>query len=440
MDVGHIYGGGSPTGVSMYENGALPASYNGSFFSCEPGKNTVFHYKPEPQGAAFKLEQSNLTTTNPDKKYAGSDFVGGGADMNDNKILFRPSDIVVGPDGALYISDWYDARVGGHSDRDDTCSGTIYRIAPKGFKPNVPQFDLKTVEGAITALKSPAVNTRFLGFTALKEMGEKALPALKAAPRATATHTVAARGIWLLPHLGSRRPGRSVSITPQASQPSVSVRLTAYRALRRAGCGYPPHTPKRLAAHSDPDAGVRRDVALSLRDLPAAKTKHIFAKLAPQVDITDKNAVEAIGLGAANQESEIWLAIKEAMKPGSTPRMVRAIRQTHLASLGPPLLSPISRPAQSTLRSLPSSVPSPSNPSPSSMTSPLPKPPSTSPAKASPKVTPPTGSSAMGTANGRNTTSRASSKSAAFTIHPRSSSRPSPHPKPIHPSSQSRKF
>lgn len=46
--------------------------------------------------------------------------------------MFRPSDVAVGPDGAIYVTDWFDARVGGHADWDDTTSGTIYRIAPKG--------------------------------------------------------------------------------------------------------------------------------------------------------------------------------------------------------------------------------------------------------------------------------------------------------------------
>jgi putative membrane-bound dehydrogenase-like protein len=310
MDVGHIYGGGSPTGVSMYENGALPESFIGSFFACEPGKNTIFHYQPEPQGAAFKLEQGNLTTTNPNKQYAGSDFVGGGADPNDTKILFRPSDICVGPDGALYFSDWYDARVGGHGDRDDSCSGTIYRIAPKGFQPSIPKFDLNTVDGALTALKSPAINTRFLGFNALKKQGEAALPALEKL-LGHPNRFVAARAIWILPHLGNQ--GVTACEKLLAHQ-DPQFRIAAYRAFRRAGQDILKYAAQ-MATDSDP--GVRRDVALSLRDLPASKTKHIFAKLAAQVDPNDKNAVEAIGLGAANQESQIWLAIKAAMKPGA---------------------------------------------------------------------------------------------------------------------------
>lgn len=310
MDAGHIYGGGSPTGVTMYENGALPDSYNGSFFACEPGKNTVFHYQPEPLGAAFKLEQRNLTTTNPDKKYAGSDFVGGGSDPNDTKILFRPSDVCVGPDGAIYISDWYDPRVGGHGDRDDSCSGTIYRIAPKGFKPSIPTFDLKTVDGAITALQSPAINTRYLGFAALKEHGEAALPALEKL-LGHSNKFVAARAVWLLPHLGTKGIAACEKLLEHKDP---QVRIAAYRAFRRADHDILKYAPKMAA---DFDSGVRRDVALSLRDLPASKTKSIFATLATQVDENDKNAVEAIGLGAANQENEIWLAIKEHMKPGA---------------------------------------------------------------------------------------------------------------------------
>ena len=55
---------------------------------------------------------------------------------------FRPVDIKVGPDGAIYVADWYDSRVGGHQTLDDTCTGAIYRIAPKGFKSVIPKIDV----------------------------------------------------------------------------------------------------------------------------------------------------------------------------------------------------------------------------------------------------------------------------------------------------------
>lgn len=45
---------------------------------------------------------------------------------------FRPSDIAIGTDGALYIADWYDPVVGGHQMQDTLGYGRIYRVTPKG--------------------------------------------------------------------------------------------------------------------------------------------------------------------------------------------------------------------------------------------------------------------------------------------------------------------
>jgi sugar lactone lactonase YvrE len=54
---------------------------------------------------------------------------------------FRPSDVTIGTDGAIYIADWYDAVVGGHQMKDEGGYGRIYRITPKGKKLTAPKFD-----------------------------------------------------------------------------------------------------------------------------------------------------------------------------------------------------------------------------------------------------------------------------------------------------------
>jgi putative membrane-bound dehydrogenase-like protein len=313
MDAGDIYGGGAPTGITFYENGALGGRFAGSLFSCEPTRNTIFGYQPAPKGATFTLDRTVFATTNPSKQFDGADFTGGARRVKGTRtnspLLFRPSDITVGPDGALYVADWFDARVGGHADLDDSCSGTIYRIAPKGFRPEIPAVDLTTMAGAVTALRSPAINTRHLGFKALKELGDEALPAVSRLLD-DPDKFIRARAVWLLPHLGTTGLARCRALLTAGDR---DLRLTAFRALRRGGHDVIPIATQLV---NDPDPGVRRDVALSLRDLPAGRTKDLFVALARQCDPTDKNAVEAIGLGAANQENEIWAAIREAMAPG----------------------------------------------------------------------------------------------------------------------------
>lgn len=169
---GDIYGGGAPTGCVFYEIGALGGKHESTLLVCESARNTVFGYKPNSSKTGGMPERFDFLTTNKEGKIIGTDFSGGNqtARADDTKTLFRPSDIAVGPDGALYISDWHDPRTGGHADMDDSVSGTIYRVAPKGFKSVVPKVELTTSEGIGQALFNPAVHVRALAQDAVFAM------------------------------------------------------------------------------------------------------------------------------------------------------------------------------------------------------------------------------------------------------------------------------
>lgn len=179
MDVGDVYGGGAPTGITFYENGALDPKWSGLLLSGEAALNTILGYQPTPMGGTFALKRFDFVTTNPDKQFEGSDFAGPPENASGiSPKHFRPSDVTIGPDGAIYFCDWFDPRVGASSHLDESFSGTIYRIAPPNFESIIPMIDLDTTEGQIAALRSPAINTRFLGFRRLRSQGAAAFPAV----------------------------------------------------------------------------------------------------------------------------------------------------------------------------------------------------------------------------------------------------------------------
>jgi putative membrane-bound dehydrogenase-like protein len=306
---GDVYGGGSPTGNVFYENGALGPSWEGTFLAADAGRNEIFSYQPKREGGGFRLDRKIFLTSNPKQQYAGSDFVMGTTGVTGAiHTLFRPSDIAVGPDGALYVSDWIDARVGGHQDLDQTISGAIYRIAPRGFVPKVPTFDPSTVEGLITALRSPAVNVRAIGFEGLKARGAAAVNAVAALLNDPNIY-MRSRAIHLLYQLGPE--GGQRAGTPE-SYTDPALRIAAYRAMRRAGLDVLP-TASRLAR--DADAGVRREVALSMRDQAGDAVLNILVDVARGFDGQDRSYLEALGAGATGKEAALYERLRR--EPGA---------------------------------------------------------------------------------------------------------------------------
>ena len=305
MPAGDVYGGGSPTGVAFYENGAMGEKWNGLLLACEAGKNVVFGYLPKPDGAGMKLERFDFLTSNKEKEWAGSDFLGG-KPTGILKTKFRPSDVCVGPDGAIYVADWFDPGVGGHATRDNGATGTIYRIAPKGFKSVVPKIDLSTVAGQIAALRNPSPNVRAGGFNRLKAAGDKVVDDV-AALLSDANPYVASRAVWLLAQLGDK--GVALARKELASADDTR-RLVAFRALRSAKLDVFALCES-LAKDKSP--AVRREVAIALRDFKTPAAIAVLVTIAQQFDGQDRAYLEAIGLAATDREAAVHAAIAKAM-------------------------------------------------------------------------------------------------------------------------------
>jgi putative heme-binding domain-containing protein len=270
--------------------------------SCETARNVVFGYFPKVDGAGYKLDRFDFFTSNPNRDFAGIDSQRGKTAPSELKTWFRPSDVAVGPDGAIYVADWFDPRTGGHSALDNSFAGAIYRITPKGKKLTTPKLDVTTTAGQIAALKSPAVNVRALGFNALKAQGAAAVPAV-AALLSDENPFVRARAIFLLAQLGAPGVAKVEGVLKSAD---AQERVAAFRALRRAGQPILARA-KTLATDSAPT--VRREVALALRDTPAAQAKDILLAVAKGYDGQDRAYLEAWGTGCTGKESEIYAAL-----------------------------------------------------------------------------------------------------------------------------------
>lgn len=296
-------GAGSPTGMVVYEGDALGKKYRGMLLSADAGRNAVFAYWPEPDGAGFKLERTNLVAT---KRAADEGYVWNDAGHErDLQRWFRPSDVAVGPDGAIYVADWYDPVVGGHQMHDRGAYGRIYRIAPKGKALRTPDIDLSTQQGQIEALLNPAPNVRSLGFARLKASGERVLDDVAG----LLTHSNSyyrARAVWLMAQLG---PNGFARVEDLLDDPDPALRVTAFRAIRRQAEDVLPYARK-LARDVSP--AVRREVAIALRDVPFEQAQNMLLDLARGFDGGDRWYLEAFGTASEGKEEQAYAMLLEA--------------------------------------------------------------------------------------------------------------------------------
>ncbi len=306
MPAGDNAGAGSPTGIVVNESEALGLKYRGMVLSADAGRNVIFGYHPQMQQSGYDLGKRLNFITSLQEDNVG--YVWNDSSHNAQSAKwFRPSDVTIGTDGAIYIADWYDPVVGGHQMQDTSGYGRIYRITPKEKILNRPKIIMSTTIGQIEALKSPAVNVRFVALEKLRSQGPSIIPQVKKLLEDKNPY-YQARAIWLLSTLGDQGVAEVKSLLEHKDE---NIRVVAFRSLRHVVEDILPYAER---MSSDPSSFVRREVILALGNLSSDKSKNILFQLIEGYDGDDRWYLEALGATMKGHESEIFPKILEKFK------------------------------------------------------------------------------------------------------------------------------
>jgi putative membrane-bound dehydrogenase-like protein len=278
-------GAGSPTGITNYEGDRLPERFQNQLLHCDPGPNSVRAYMLKDDGAGYSGKLESLLAGNRDK-------------------WFRPVDVCVAPDGSLMIADWYDPGVGGHR-MGDTSRGRIFRVSVDGDESSYifQKPDFSSATGAIEALQSPNVATRFLAAESLRKMGSESQSELVQFIKRSSKSTFRARALWVLASFDAK-----LSIRLAGADADPNLRCVALRIAKQ-------HGVETVAVASqfamDESPKVRREAALTLHGETGETAAKVWSQLAQQHDGKDRWYLEALGIAAADNWDRCldqWLA------------------------------------------------------------------------------------------------------------------------------------
>jgi putative membrane-bound dehydrogenase-like protein len=162
-------GRGAPAGLLIYNDTRFPEPYRGLLYYPDVFRKLIRAYQVEPAGSTFEVTHE-------------FEF------LKSNDPLFRPCQMVLGPDGAMYICDWRTDSGGAGRLWGDGKHGRIYRVSWAGT-PKEPALPLRGLDSwaklskqtdaeLLKALDSPEFSDRLKAQQELVRRGDTTRPAL----------------------------------------------------------------------------------------------------------------------------------------------------------------------------------------------------------------------------------------------------------------------
>ncbi len=149
-------------GIEILSGRHLPDEFQGNILSNDFRANKVYRYQIVEDGSGYAArKQPNF--------------------LESSHVSFRPVDITMGPDGAIYIADWYSpiiqhGEVNFRDPRRDHAHGRIWRISHRGRRlVERPRFFDAPTEKLLDSLKAPEDHTRRQARRVLAQRGAKSV-------------------------------------------------------------------------------------------------------------------------------------------------------------------------------------------------------------------------------------------------------------------------
>ncbi len=289
----------SSSGITSYLGGIFPAPYDKNItFVCESVSNLVHVDVLNDDGASFKSSR-----VLPNSEFLAS-----------TDAWSRPVNMYVGPDGALYVLDYYRqiiehpewmseeaVKAGGLYNGNDM--GRIYRITPtstpaaewmKGLK-----LGSETSESLVEKLSSPNVWWRLNAQRLLVDRSDKtAVPALIKMVKNNSSSFGRLHAIWTLEGMGMMDPEVIVNTL---KDPIAGVRENAVKIAEIHLKSSPELSRALLSMVDDPDAKVRYQLLLTLGFVHNPQSAEVRNKILIR-DISDK-WVQIAAISASSSET-----------------------------------------------------------------------------------------------------------------------------------------
>jgi putative heme-binding domain-containing protein len=280
---------GSPKycGLEIVSGRHLPDDWQGNLITNDFRANRVCRFVVAPSGSGYtaRLMPDLIRATHP---------------------AFRPVDVKMGPDGAIYIADWYNpiiqhGEVDFRDPRRDVTHGRIWRVTAKG-RPLVarPRLVDASVPELLKQLEAPEGWTRHFARRVLAERGAKAVvPALQTwvkelgSDPATEPHRLEA--LWTFQTLDVAEPGLLHALLAARD---ARVRAAAVRVAGAWQTRLPDRLELLAARVADEHPQVRLEAVRALGRIPSVHS----AELA--LEALDRPVDEYIDYG-------LWLTLRE---------------------------------------------------------------------------------------------------------------------------------